>query len=64
MVLLRPDIHCPHVGPTGGDMCSKYSRLLRVDFPVGTTMTVDRNYFDVVYNVPYTESLVAFNATC
>lgn len=22
MVALRPEVHCPHVGPTGGDMCT------------------------------------------
>ncbi|KAF9021325.1 hypothetical protein BDZ89DRAFT_1071557 [Hymenopellis radicata] len=46
LVLLRPEIHCPHVGPTGGGMC------------------IERDYLDVVYNAPYTESLVDFNATC
>ncbi|KAJ9601902.1 hypothetical protein H2200_013617 [Cladophialophora chaetospira] len=38
MVPLRPDIHCPHVGRTGGDMCVddlRYQELATVDV-VGT----------------------------
>jgi hypothetical protein len=23
MVKFRPEVHCPHIGPSGGDMCSK-----------------------------------------
>lgn len=23
MVPIRPNIHCAHIGPSGGDMCSK-----------------------------------------
>lgn len=22
MVPLRPEVHCPHIGPTGGGMCA------------------------------------------
>ncbi|EEB92225.1 hypothetical protein MPER_09297 [Moniliophthora perniciosa FA553] len=46
MLKFRPDIHCPHVGPSGGDMC------------------IDRDYREVVYNPPFTESLVGAQPLC
>ncbi|KAJ7356402.1 hypothetical protein DFH08DRAFT_953751 [Mycena albidolilacea] len=35
MLPLRPAVHCPHVGPTGGDMCfdHSYETLLENPFP-------------------------------
>ncbi|KAK7041771.1 hypothetical protein VNI00_009060 [Paramarasmius palmivorus] len=46
MLRFRPEIHCPHVGPSGGDMC------------------IERDYNEVVYNAPFTESLVGTEPLC
>ncbi|GFZ43541.1 hypothetical protein JCM24511_01261 [Saitozyma sp. JCM 24511] len=38
MVPLRPDVHCPHIGPSGGDMCipRDYDQVvLESHFPIG-----------------------------
>ena len=36
MLPLRPSVHCPHIGPTGGDMClPRYARVnLYPSFPI------------------------------
>ena len=36
MVPLRPEVHCPHIGPTGGGYC--------VDYP-SYAVTVGQTYF-------------------
>lgn len=35
MVPIRPGVHCPHIGPTGGEMCvDDYTYLTKVSEPV------------------------------
>lgn len=62
MVKYRPDIHCPHVGPSGGDYCSKY-RISTLDLIFPDILSVPRNYTDIVLNPPFNESLIAYTAS-
>ncbi|KAF9070240.1 hypothetical protein BDP27DRAFT_1220995 [Rhodocollybia butyracea] len=45
MVKYRPEVHCPHIGPTGGDMC------------------IPRNYVQVTENMPFNQTLLAYNSS-
>ncbi|BGP12390.1 hypothetical protein JCM10213_002005 [Rhodosporidiobolus nylandii] len=45
MVPYRPNVHCSHIGPSGGDMC------------------IERDYLDIVNAFPFSQTLVAPNAT-
>ncbi|KAK0202087.1 hypothetical protein DFS33DRAFT_1047010 [Desarmillaria ectypa] len=62
MVKYRPDIHCPHVGPTGGDYCSKY-HVPTIDLNFLDMLPVPRSYTDIVLNPPFNESLLAYTAS-
>ncbi|WVQ69682.1 uncharacterized protein L199_007902 [Kwoniella botswanensis] len=42
MLSFRPDVHCPHVGPSGGDMCvpRNYTEVVKAEhFPQGFAAT-------------------------
>ncbi|KAJ3730818.1 hypothetical protein C8R42DRAFT_17556 [Lentinula raphanica] len=46
MVKYRPEVHCPHIGPTGGDMCIARDYVqLTEDMPFNATL--------VAYNASY-----------
>lgn len=39
MVKYRPEVHCPHIGPTGGDMCIARDYVqLTEDMPFNSTL--------------------------
>lgn len=67
MVKYRPDVHCPHIGPSGGDMCSEVTLLFWVDHDSDNShnrwWTVARNYIDIVETFPFRSTLVAANAS-
>ncbi|KAF9067972.1 hypothetical protein BDP27DRAFT_1267003 [Rhodocollybia butyracea] len=45
MVKFRPEVHCPHIGPTGGDMC------------------IPRDYVQITENMPFNNTLLAYNSS-
>ncbi|WWC60716.1 uncharacterized protein I303_103292 [Kwoniella dejecticola CBS 10117] len=47
MLPLRPNVHCPHVGPSGGDMCvpRNYTEVVRAKhFPQGFVASTSDSY--------------------
>ncbi|KAJ6591247.1 hypothetical protein DFH09DRAFT_1306873 [Mycena vulgaris] len=70
MIKYRPAVHCPHIGPTGGDMCNErsyYAATLNnpfaLPFVAGATApgpSAAQTVMGTLYAVAYPTSVVQF----